>query len=427
MMRKTLVICLVSGLAAATAVRAHAQNTKEVQALIDDYSKEQEKWHKKFKKPVAADYATHPLKDFIPKFKALAEANPKSSEALAAMLWTIQNTKFIRYTNWDNKPQYFEWAIKGVKEGFASDPRMAQVLPTLIEDPFYYGPAPFFTLYEAVIKDNPEKEARAWATYALGYTYKQDFGPVDTRPYKEKTDGRKKSEDYYRKVMTDFADTAAAKEAAKQLKAYGELKEGAKAPALEGVDIDGKPIKLADYAGKVVVVDFWTLECDDCKQLNDLAREISESLKDKPFMWLGINVDPKAPDELKKEFAAVGASGTNITDRGRKLADSWGVDSLPAVFIIDHQGVIRHRMVKQARVKALVEALIKRAEAGLPAPPASPPNKLPSSDKPSPPTTQPETPKPEPPKPGGEATPPVKPGGESSPPAKSDPTKGGGP
>lgn len=410
------ILILLGGLALAPWARAQTENTKEVEKLIDEYTREDEKWYKKHKKPTAGDYDTHPLREFIPKFKALAEANRKTPGALASMLWVIQNSKFIRYTNWENKAQYYEWAIKGIRDDFAADPRMTQILPKLIEEPYYYGPMEFIPLFEAVAKHNPDKEARAWATYALGVTYKSDFGEVDTRPYKEKLDGRRKAVEFLRKVATEFPDSEAAREAAVKLKAFSELREGSKAPPLEGVDIDGKPVKLSDYAGKVVVVDFWTLECDDCKQVIELAKKITESLKDKPFVWLGVNVDPKYPDELKKEFAAVGATGTHITDRDRKLTRAWGVDDLPAVFIIDQQGTIRHRQVKPARIQPLVEALLNKTEARPTTPAPDTPTPGPTADKPTPPAPQSEPPKPDPPKPAGEPPPP-----------KSDPAKDGGP
>ena len=62
-------------------------------------------------------------------------------------------------------------------------------------------------------------------------------------------------------------------------------------PRLTGVDFDGKPLKLSDYRGKVVVLVFWGTWCGPCMREVPHERELAERLKDKPFAVLGVNCD----------------------------------------------------------------------------------------------------------------------------------------
>ena len=64
---------------------------------------------------------------------------------------------------------------------------------------------------------------------------------------------------------------------------------GKPAPEIEGVDVGGKPLKLSDAKGKVVVVVFWGSWCGPCMQLVPYERELAQRYKDRPFTMLGIN------------------------------------------------------------------------------------------------------------------------------------------
>ena len=66
---------------------------------------------------------------------------------------------------------------------------------------------------------------------------------------------------------------------------------GKPAPEIDGVGFDGKPLKLSDYRGKVVVLVFWGTWCGPCMREVPHERELAERLKDKPFAVLGVNCD----------------------------------------------------------------------------------------------------------------------------------------
>jgi thiol-disulfide isomerase/thioredoxin len=118
---------------------------------------------------------------------------------------------------------------------------------------------------------------------------------------------------------------------------------GKVAPDLVGEDLDGKPMKLSDYRGKVVLVDFWATWCGPCMRLVPSNRELVKKLEGRPFALVGVNADQDA-EELEaalKRHRVNWRSFKNAAGNGPTLADRWNVGGFPTLYLIDHAGVIR--------------------------------------------------------------------------------------
>lgn len=111
--------------------------------------------------------------------------------------------------------------------------------------------------------------------------------------------------------------------------------------ALPSVRADGAPIRLADYRGKVVYLDFWSSWCAPCRRaMPELARLRSEWPREK-FEVLALNLDTRRRDALRfLEQVPVGYP--SALDVGGVTARRYGVAALPAAFIIDGGGKVRH-------------------------------------------------------------------------------------
>ena len=118
---------------------------------------------------------------------------------------------------------------------------------------------------------------------------------------------------------------------------------GDSAPGFSVKDIDGKEIKLADYKGKVVLLDFWASWCIPCREefpfLIDFYREHQKDA----FIVLAVNIDDKEENMrgfLKKNYAS--HVFPVIFDREKSIPPLYELESMPTSIFIDKKGIIRY-------------------------------------------------------------------------------------
>jgi peroxiredoxin len=142
-----------------------------------------------------------------------------------------------------------------------------------------------------------------------------------------------------------------------------EARVGAKAPKLDGVSTSGEPIRLSDYRGKVVLVDFWATWCGPCVALIPHEKELVARMAGRPFAFIGVSADHDR-EELQEFIVKNQLPWPNIFDEGKKLGRTWQVEFLPTIFLIDADGVIRHKFIGASReLDAAVDKLVTQAEA----------------------------------------------------------------
>ncbi len=125
------------------------------------------------------------------------------------------------------------------------------------------------------------------------------------------------------------------------------LPVGEPAPEIEGEDIDGNPMKLSDFRGKVVLLDFWGEWCPHCVNLIPHARELAEKMKDKPFVLLGVNSDRdrERVKQFVKDRHVTWRSWWNGGSPTGPISAKYGVQGWPTLYLIDDQGIIRARWI----------------------------------------------------------------------------------
>jgi len=131
---------------------------------------------------------------------------------------------------------------------------------------------------------------------------------------------------------------------------------GAMAPDFVQNDADGRPVKLSDFRGKYVLVDFWASWCGPCRGENPNVLKAFSAYKEKNFTVLGVSLDGKK-DAWLAAIKTDGLPWTQVSDLqawNNAAAKKYGISAIPQNFLVDPTGKI---VAKNLRGSALEEKL----------------------------------------------------------------------
>lgn len=117
----------------------------------------------------------------------------------------------------------------------------------------------------------------------------------------------------------------------------------ATASAEKGIDftlksITGQEITLSSLKGKKVLLDFFATWCPPCKKELKMIDEVVTKYKNDNFEILCISVDNE--EETVKNFIAKNGYKMNVLFDDKNVAGSYGVNSIPSLFLVDEKGDI---------------------------------------------------------------------------------------
>jgi peroxiredoxin len=113
-----------------------------------------------------------------------------------------------------------------------------------------------------------------------------------------------------------------------------------KAPNFSLKDANGDAVSLADYKGKVVLVNFWATWCGPCKVEIPWFVEFEQKYKDRNFAVLGISLDDDGWKAVRPYVSDHKINYRMVLGSEVVSQQFGGVDSLPTTFILDRQGRI---------------------------------------------------------------------------------------
>jgi peroxiredoxin len=112
------------------------------------------------------------------------------------------------------------------------------------------------------------------------------------------------------------------------------------APDFALKDANGTTVRLSDYRGKVVLLNFWATWCGPCKLEIPWFMEFEQEFKDRGFAVLGVSMDDDGWDAVKP-YIAQRKVNYRIVLGNDAVADQYeGVEALPTTFLIDREGRI---------------------------------------------------------------------------------------
>jgi len=139
---------------------------------------------------------------------------------------------------------------------------------------------------------------------------------------------------------------------------------GGATPPLELQDLHGKMHTLAEYRGKVVLVNFWATWCAPCREEMPSIERLRSSLEGRPFAVLAVNLaEPES--RIAKFLESMPLNFPVLLDREAKVARAWQAKMLPATYIIGPDGAIRYRHLgdldwSKPQVRDAIVALMRR-------------------------------------------------------------------
>ncbi len=114
------------------------------------------------------------------------------------------------------------------------------------------------------------------------------------------------------------------------------------APSFSLTDIDGNPVSLEDFKGKVVYLDFWASWCGPCMREVPHAKELKERFEgqnDLVFLYISVDEDLDAWKNTVAQHEIKGVH-LNIQGMGNETAELYNVKGVPTFYIIDREGII---------------------------------------------------------------------------------------
>lgn len=135
------------------------------------------------------------------------------------------------------------------------------------------------------------------------------------------------------------------------------LETGAKAPDFSLKTPEGKTVKLSDFHGKYVVLDFWASWCPDCiKDIPNMKR-MYETYKDRGIVFLGVSFDDNK-DNWTAMIKKQGIKYTQVSElkkwKTTEVSKAYKINWIPTLYLIDKEGkVVLGTVMSEKMEKAL--------------------------------------------------------------------------
>lgn len=120
---------------------------------------------------------------------------------------------------------------------------------------------------------------------------------------------------------------------------------GGTAPDFELPSLDGQRVRLSQFRGRPVWINFWTTWCPPCRaEAPDMEAVYKEKGGGERFVLLAVDIG-ESPTTVRDYVAKAGLSYTIVLDLTTAVASRYGVVGIPTHFFIDKDGIIRDMQI----------------------------------------------------------------------------------
>lgn len=206
----------------------------------------------------------------------------------------------------------------------------------------------------ALLKTEIEKNKGTYFGLYLYYTYRfqnNTFGSkeeiAEVRKYINEFDQMSKQSNFFTKIE-------------ETLNRFEKCAIGSPAPEISGIDQEGKAVTLNDFKGQYVLVDFWSSGCHWCRLETPNLLKTYNTFKDKNFTILGVSSDykeedwKKAIEEDKSYWNQILLPKKSI----REVMDRYCIVGIPHIILIDPNGVIIAKELREENIYITVEKFV---------------------------------------------------------------------
>jgi len=122
--------------------------------------------------------------------------------------------------------------------------------------------------------------------------------------------------------------------------------ESATAPELATGDwINSEPLMVKDLRGRVVLIEFWTFGCYNCRNTLPYVKSWHDRYREKGLTVIGVHSpefdDEKNVENLRRQVSSLGITYPVVTDNDYQTWKAYDVEAWPTLFLLDKQGGIR--------------------------------------------------------------------------------------
>ena len=116
---------------------------------------------------------------------------------------------------------------------------------------------------------------------------------------------------------------------------------GQPAPDFALKSSSGENLRLSEYRGDVVMINFWATWCGPCRQEMPLLDELYSRYQRVGFNLLGVNIDDDSSRAMDM-IDELGVSFPVLFDSSKEVSRLYQVDAMPVTIIVDRDGNVRH-------------------------------------------------------------------------------------